>query len=368
MRNKKQITLLFDLSDTITKNYSLYPFLRSNFRHEFSFFDYSLHDINKDKNDYIVIFAKYFGQLNHFEKSDLLAKAKNRYRKVCFFDDLDGTEIQFFEYFNKFDIYFKKQIYADLSFYTNKFIGHKYFVDWYKSKYDFEIETNFKFDGQYKGDVSDLKQIKLAWNIGVGAYFPVNSKALRYIQKIVGRNHFKAFGTQISSLLMGGFPKTIKGENIRNDKCQARFSVNLDRKHIDFQRNLFLKKIESNGLFLSGRIDPKNYEKEIKEVGAVLSPFGFGEICFRDFEAIINGSLLIKPDMSHINTWPNIYQPMETYVPITWDGSNLVERVESVLSNRKLRKKIIENSFTQLSNSYDELDEKIEEFRELVIS
>ena len=30
----------------------------------------------------------------------------------------------------------------------------------------------------------------------------------------------------------------------------------------------------------------------------MLSPFGWGEICYRDFEAALNGMLLIKPDMN----------------------------------------------------------------------
>ena len=31
-----------------------------------------------------------------------------------------------------------------------------------------------------------------------------------------------------------------------------------------------------------------------------MSPFGFGEICYRDFEAMLNGACLIKPDVSHL--------------------------------------------------------------------
>ena len=31
-----------------------------------------------------------------------------------------------------------------------------------------------------------------------------------------------------------------------------------------------------------------------------ISPFGWGEICFRDFESIILGKLLIKPNCDHI--------------------------------------------------------------------
>ena len=61
------------------------------------------------------------------------------------------------------------------------------------------------------------------------------------------------------------------------------------------------------------------------------SPFGLGEICYRDFEILFSGCLMIKPDMKHIKTWPNIYIPMETYIPCRWDFSDLEEKVRWAL-------------------------------------
>ena len=60
----------------------------------------------------------------------------------------------------------------------------------------------------------------------------------------------------------------------------------------------------------------------MNKYSSFISPFGWGEICFRDFESIILGKLLIKPNCDHIITWPNIYQD-NMYVPIDWDASNL---------------------------------------------
>ena len=55
-----------------------------------------------------------------------------------------------------------------------------------------------------------------------------------------------------------------------------------------------------------------------------LSPYGMGEVCFRDFEIIQFGSVMIKPDMSKVITHPNIYIPYETYIPcnLDWVGFN----------------------------------------------
>ena len=64
-----------------------------------------------------------------------------------------------------------------------------------------------------------------------------------------------------------------------------------------------------------------------------LSPYGQGELCFRDFEIIQFGSVMIKPDMSKVITHPNIYIPYETYIPCNLDYSDLIEKIEWVKNN-----------------------------------
>jgi hypothetical protein len=77
----------------------------------------------------------------------------------------------------------------------------------------------------------------------------------------------------------------------------------------------------------------------------VLSPFGWGEVCFRDFEAIISGALLLKPDMSHLRTWPDVYVPNETYIPLAWDGQDLRDKVDYYLTHTAERERIARNAW-----------------------
>ena len=72
---------------------------------------------------------------------------------------------------------------------------------------------------------------------------------------------------------------------------------------------------------------------------ASVGPFGLGEITLRDYEVIISGSTLLKPDISFLETWPNLFIENETYVPIKWDLSNLLDTVKLLNENPKLRKK-----------------------------
>ena len=73
----------------------------------------------------------------------------------------------------------------------------------------------------------------------------------------------------------------------------------------------------------------------MRDSKVVVSPFGWGEINVpRDYEVALSGSILIKPDLSHLDTWPDIFNN-NTVVQYKWDLSNLLETVENVLDNYK---------------------------------
>lgn len=77
-------------------------------------------------------------------------------------------------------------------------------------------------------------------------------------------------------------------------------------------------------------VDRKPYNEFIdilKRSKYTLSPFGMGEVCFRDFECMMYGSLLLKPTMEKVRTIPNIYIPYETYIPLEIDYSDLEDKL-----------------------------------------
>ena len=83
-----------------------------------------------------------------------------------------------------------------------------------------------------------------------------------------------------------------------------------------------------------------------------LSPYGMGELCFRDFEIIQFGSVLIKPDMSNILTTPNMYIPYETYIPCALDYSDLIEKIEWVKDCPSKSKEIAFNARQLMKKTY----------------
>lgn len=211
----------------------------------------------------------------------------------------------------------------------------------------------------YKPSNNELfHRLRLGWNLALGEYH--SKKRInrpQYFQRL-----YRYFGPWGIGLILGRFPFDKKCPSPKLNKCQARFQYKQNRPSIDFQRNLFYDLTKDSPMFLSGRLPKKEYEAELKQVQAVLSPFGFGEVCFRDFEAILNGAVLVKPDMSHIETWPNIYIPDVTYVPVSWDGHDVVEKVESLLQDPKKIESIRLAAWKALKDAYLEIDKRVEAF------
>jgi len=82
-----------------------------------------------------------------------------------------------------------------------------------------------------------------------------------------------------------------------------------------------------------------------------VSPWGWGEFAYRDYEAIYCGALLIKPTTDHVATFPDIYQSGKTYIACKPDFSDLEEIIENVLENYNDYKHIRENALQLLKKN-----------------
>lgn len=90
------------------------------------------------------------------------------------------------------------------------------------------------------------------------------------------------------------------------------------------------------------------YLKELAASKMCFSPFGYGEVCWRDYEAVMCGALLIKPDMGHCETAPDIFVPHVTYVPVRWDFSDVEEKVRHYLKHDSERQQIVQRAYSLL--------------------
>lgn len=90
------------------------------------------------------------------------------------------------------------------------------------------------------------------------------------------------------------------------------------------------------------------YMAELGDAKLCFSPFGYGEICWRDVEAILQGAVVIKPDMSHLDTLPDLYVPWETYVPVAWSHEDVAATVERLLRDPGLCDRIAAAAFERV--------------------
>lgn len=91
---------------------------------------------------------------------------------------------------------------------------------------------------------------------------------------------------------------------------------------------------------------PKNmFLSEMRQSKMCWSPFGYGELCWRDLEAFMTGAVLVKPRMDHVDTTPNLYRAGETYLPVKWDFSDLDDVVRGAVSRPEYLQRIAIEAF-----------------------
>jgi hypothetical protein len=85
-------------------------------------------------------------------------------------------------------------------------------------------------------------------------------------------------------------------------------------------REIALEVAQDNGwLTLRSRLDAREYFHALQQSEISVSPFGWGEMCVRDFEIACAGGALAKPSVEHLSTFPSLLVPHESYVPLSWD-------------------------------------------------
>jgi len=126
-----------------------------------------------------------------------------------------------------------------------------------------------------------------------------------------------------------------------------RTSRNLPRETVAFHRQELVRRLDAmlqraNSLTgsVKGKIPLKKYMEMMKNSKITFGPFGWGELNIREYEAYICGTLLLRPDISHMETWPSIFVAGETYQPYRWDFEDLESTIKELLKGEGRRLQI----------------------------
>lgn len=279
--------------------------------------------IKKNKFD-LVMLAFHNIDLSKEQLISLVCDIKECSNGIIWMDTADSTGTTKFFLLPYVDLYLKKQLLKDFELYKNVFWADRIFSDYYKKEYNFQ-------DLQYatNGDViiDEFKdKVGLSYNLGLGDFF-VN-KYLCYMQ-------FR----QLHEL------DRVSPHD--NKIIELQYRGTLASETVQFQRKLCMLKmklvdgIQHNNP--SVKLKYSEYIDELKKTQCVLSPFGWGEVCFRDFESFAYGCTLLKPSMEHMKTFPQFYVENETYISLDWSLNNFDDVVYKIKTDKNSIIKIAEN-------------------------
>jgi hypothetical protein len=251
----------------------------------------------------------------HEQLCEFLIRLRSRFDKVHLFDTKDSHNI-IFDVLPFVDKYYKKQLLRNRDLYTDQ--SHwphgRVYGDMIKPGGTMAPELRLDRPGNFEG----AEKLELLWNIVTAKNHLFIPTVWDYIKVYLfgyssGLNDQttvkKSFSEQREWDFNGSFGLKYTSSWVTNHRVEM-FGV--------------LKKLSNRFRVFTEKLPKSEYDKMLRKSRAVVSPYGWGEVCYRDFEAVEAGALLIKPDMGHLVTNPDMYVPYETYYPLSWD-TNLWE-------------------------------------------
>lgn len=96
-----------------------------------------------------------------------------------------------------------------------------------------------------------------------------------------------------------------------------------------------------------GRVNRGTYDKELTRSKIVVSPYGYGELCWRDYEAVCAGCMLVKPPCQYVETQDRLLCG-GFYEEVLPDFSNLRQVVCELISDPERLQHRIDRARSQL--------------------
>ncbi|MBF2029779.1 MAG: glycosyltransferase family 1 protein [Oscillatoriales cyanobacterium C42_A2020_001] len=261
-------------------------------------------------------------------------------RKIFFIDPWDQVSSRFFGVLPYVDRFLKYQRLKDIQKYRQPLLGGTVITDYLAKEWGFDLR-----DWSVSSAIPQGYEHRIAtgWNVVTGREYE--------------RTLFQPLWWKVKHRKLRRKPKNI------DVFCHVSYgSIHDSHNWYTDYRMVAVEAVKRLGakyrLAVSGEyperrtVSKERYQDEIERSRIVVSPFGWGETTWRDYEAVCNHCLLVKPRMEHIDTAPSIYYPNETYVPIEWDFSDLEETCSYYLHNPDEAARIITNARRILENYF----------------
>lgn len=250
--------------------------------------------------------------------SSLRAQLPNA--RIIFLDSYAHNDLRLGPAINPYiDLYYKKSIFRDTSDYLVPRRGDTNLTEYYGELCN--VEVGDPVDWQVPPSI--LPKLRLSPDFFTANRF-VDAFATEPLPPIEGRT------IDVQSRLGGkGTPWYTAMRKLAQDKIAA---------------------VDGISLSSAGHLSISEFMAELKNSKLCFSPFGYGELCWRDIEAFQTGAVLIKPDMGHLSTLPDLFEAGVTYLPVRWDFSDLEDVIRGALADEDLRRRIATEAWARVSN------------------
>jgi hypothetical protein len=212
-------------------------------------------------------------------------------------------------------LYAKAQLVRDRSVYSRAMYGHRPYTDYFYRKLG--VTDQHPEWSTAVNDPALLGKLRVSWNSGLADYSLYGPTRMALYRR-----------AELPGLLR--IPrKFTPPSRPRAQDISCRFGVSYPRETVAVQRKLIRERM--SGRIRTDKLSRRAYFKELEISKVIVSPFGFGEITLKDFEVFLTGGLLLKPDMSHIETWPNLFRDGQTMVAHRWDLTDFEEVLDRAI-------------------------------------
>lgn len=214
-------------------------------------------------------------------------------------------------------LYAKAQMLRDRSAYQIPMYGHRPFTDYFHRALGTVDE--WPEWSQAVADPALLSKLRVSWNSALADY------------SLHGPARMALYGRVPLPGLLRPPRRFVPPSRPRPQDVSCRFGVGYPRETVAVQRKLIRARLKER--VDTRKVSRRAYFRELESSKVIVSPFGFGEITLKDFEVFLTGGLLLKPDMSHIETWPDLFRADETIIAHRWDLSDFDAVLERAVAN-----------------------------------
>lgn len=270
--------------------------------------------------DILLIESKFYRNKWKDSKKEIIKQFnswKRKNIKVIFCDTTDSSswiKSDILAYVYK---YAKGQLLKNKDLYLKKIYANRVYAEYYfKNKKVSDIKEEYSTPIKK----SNLSKLCLSWNSGLANYSIFSPIIYKYTPSFLSKLIFK-----FSNQFVSPYEK--------RDLINCRFGSKYHLKSIRYQRDQMKKILK--GYLQTDKLNRLSYFNEMKRTLLSIVPFGYGEITLKDFESFLNGCILMKPRMNHMETWPNFYIPEQTFISFPWNFDGLQKKIEEVLIEPK---------------------------------